>query len=61
VAEGALHGHTLAVEGLTGAAEQGGQHTRGQSLQLEVEHSFEHIYLKIIIIIIYKVRRNEYE
>ena len=50
-----LEGHALTVQGLAGRAEHGPQNSCREGLKLEVEHSFEHIYmlLRIIIIIIY--------
>jgi hypothetical protein len=40
-----LHGNSLAEEGLTGAAKHRAQNTSRQGLQLEIENSFEHIYI----------------
>ena len=40
-----LHGNTLAIEGLSSATEHRAQNAGCQGLQLEIEHSFEHIYI----------------
>ena len=47
MSELSLEGNTRAVDGLASAAEHGSEDSRSECLKLEVEHTFEHIYLEL--------------
>jgi hypothetical protein len=42
-----LEGDTRPVDGLARAAEQGSENSGSDCLKLEIEHTFEHIYLEL--------------
>jgi hypothetical protein len=42
-----LESYTPAVDGLASAAEHGSEHAGSKRLKLEIEHTFEHIYLEL--------------
>ena len=47
MSELSLEGDTRPVDGLASAAEHGSENSGSECLKLEIEHTFEHIYLEL--------------